>query len=414
MARALTQIAIDKLKPATVRREIADGKESGLYFVLQPSGGMSWALRYRFGAKPRKYTIGPYPQISLAKARAEASRAKASIADGIDPGAAKTAAKRAEKAAREEETDLVERVVETFVARYVKPKQKAATARETERCLNREIVARWRGRRLSKISKADVHELLDSIVDRGAEIQANRTFAAVRRMCNWSIERGIISASPCAGIKPPTPERSRDRVLTDGELKAVWEAAEAIGWPFGPMVQLLMLTGQRRSEVAGMGWAEIDFDARTWTLPKERSKNSRAHAIPLSQQAIAILRALPRIAGKQGLVFTTSGETSISGHSRAKDRLDAELPADMPEWTLHDLRRTFASGCAKLGIAVHVVEAVLNHRSGTIRGVAAVYNRYDYSIEKRAALEAWGRYVEAIVTGETAQNVIELATAARA
>ncbi len=293
----------------------------------------------------------------------------------------------------------------------MKPKQKAETARETERCLNREIVARWRGRRLSKITKAEVHELLDSIVDRGAEIQANRTFAAVRRMCNWAIERGLISASPCAGIKPPTPERSRDRVLTDDELKDVWRASEAIGWPFGPMVQLLMLSGQRRAEVAGMRWSEIDFDARTWTLPKERSKNSRAHTVPLSAQAIEILRGLPRVAGTQGLIFSTTGETSISGFSRAKNRLDAKLPKEMLEWSLHDLRRTFASGSAKLGFAVHVVEAALNHRSGTIRGVAAVYNRYSYDAEKRACLEAWGRYIDALMTGETGTNVIDLAAA---
>src|SRR5262245_33889297 len=251
MAKALTQLAIDNLKPGPARREIPDGKEGGLYLVLQPSGAMSWALRYRFEGKPKKFTIGPLPDIGLAKARAEATKAKASLANGVDPAALKTATKRAEKAAREDEIDLIEKVVESFVSRYVRPKQKSATARETERCLHREIVARWRGRRLSKITKADIHALLDSIVDRGADIQANRVFATLRRMCNWAMERGLIAVSPCTGIKPPTAERSRDRVLSDDELKDVWKAAEAIGWPFGPLVRLLILSGQRRSEVAG-------------------------------------------------------------------------------------------------------------------------------------------------------------------
>jgi integrase len=372
MAKVLTQIAIDKLKPGLARREVPDGKESGLYFVCQPSGSMGWALRYRFAGKPRKFTIGPYPGISLAKARTEAARAKTSVADGIDPSAAKIAAKMAARAAREEDADLIEKVVETFVARHAKPKQKETTSREVERCLNREIVARWRGRRLSKISKADIHELLDSIVDRGADIQANRTLAAVRRMCNWAVERGLIATSPCTGIKAPTAERSRDRVLSDDELKAVWQVSEAIGWPFGPMVRLLLVTGQRRSEVSGMRWAEIDLDAKIWTLPRTRSKNGKAHAVHLNALAIEILQALPRVSGKAGYVFSTTGETGVSGFSRVKDRLDTKLPADMPNWRLHDLRRTFASGCAKLGIAVHVVEAALNHRSGTIRGVAAV------------------------------------------
>jgi hypothetical protein len=276
MAKNLTQIAIDNLKPGSVRREVPDGKEAGLYLVIQPSGSMSWALRYRFEGKPRKFTIGPYPAIGLAKARAETSKAKSTIADGVDPAAQKTAAKRAEKASQEDESGLVEKAVETFIARYAKPKQKEATAYETERVLTKEIVGRWRGRHLSKITKADVHDLLDSIVDRGSPIQANRTLAALRRMCGWAVERGLLAASPCAGIKAPAAEKSRDRVLTDDELKAVWQASEAIGWPFGPLVRLLILTGQRRSEIAEMRWQEIDFDKRIWMLPRERSKNAQA------------------------------------------------------------------------------------------------------------------------------------------
>jgi integrase len=405
----LTQLAINNIKPGPARREIPDGKKSGLYLVVQPqpSDSVSWAFRYRFEGKSRKLTIGAYLDVTLRQARDKAAKARAAIADGRDPAAEK----QAKKATRQtNDRGLVEKIAQQFIERYAKPNQRPETCRETERILNREIVQPWKGRRLSEITKADIHDLLDAIVHRGSPIQANRTLAAFRKMCAWAIERGLIHASPCAGIRAPAAETSRDRYLADDELAAVWKACDGLGWPFAQFVRLLILTGQRRSEVAEMRWSEIDLDNKVWLLPKERAKNNVAHAVPLSEAAVAILKELPHVAGK-GLVFTTTGETSVAGFSRAKERLDAALPPDMPAWTLHDLRRTFASGCARFGIAVHVVEAALNHKSGTIKGVAAVYNRYSYDAEKRAALDAWARYVETIVRGQPSGNVIELAAA---
>jgi integrase len=184
-----------------------------------------------------------------------------------------------------------------------------------------------------------------------------------------------------------------------------------LGWPFGPVVRLLILSGQRRSEIAGMHWQEIDFEKRVFTLPKERAKNGAEHAVPLSSAAIAILESVPRIASKTGLVFTTNGKSPVDGFGSAKVRLDASLPGSMPSWVLHDLRRTFASGCARLGIGLPVVEKLLNHTSGSFRGVTGIYQRFDFASEQRAAVETWARYVEALVTGEAAGNVVELATA---
>jgi integrase len=195
--------------------------------------------------------------------------------------------------------------------------------------------------------------------------------------------------------------------LSDGELKAVWEAAQRLEQPYAAFVKLLILTGARRGEIAEMRWQEIDLAGKLWTLPGTRTKNGVEHVVPLSDSAVAILTGLPRIAGSAP-VLTLNGRNSITGFHLLKQRLDAAMPADTPPWTIHDLRRTFASGCARLGIAVHVVEAALNHRSGTIKGVAAVYNRYSYDAEKRTALETWSRYVEALVSGETAGNVIPL------
>ena len=158
--------------------------------------------------------------------------------------------------------------------------------------------------------------------------------------------------------------------------------------------------------MAGMCWKEVDLGAKHWTLPAARAKNATEYQIPLSDAAVQILQALPRIADSD-LVFTLSGRVPIRGFHNIKTRIDDLMPAGQP-WTLHDLRRTFASGCAKLGIAVHVVEAALNHRSGSIRGIAAVYNRYDYCTEKRTAMAVWARHVEAIVSGEAQANVVSI------
>ena len=323
----------------------------------------------------------------------------------------------------EPERDLVETVAATFIDRYAKKQTREKTWGETERILNREVVDPWRGRRLSAIKRADVHDLLDKIVDRGAPIVANRTLSALRRMCSWAVERGLVEASPCEKVRAPAAETSRDRVLTDDEIRAAWAAFEGVGWPFGPLAQLLLLTGQRLREVGEARWSEIDFAAKTWTIPKERAKNGIAHEVPLSEAALRILDALPRVeAGRRpaAFIFTANGRSAVSGFSRAKVAFDKAMLAALRKaarepakveapgpWTMHDLRRTAASGMAGLGIAPHVVEAVLNHKSGSIKGVAAVYNRYSYGAEKRAALEAWGRYLDGLVTGAPAGNVVE-------
>ena len=436
MAKGLTQFALDALRPTDKRREVPDGKQRGLYFIVQPSGARSWAFRYRYSGGPKKLTLGPYPEIDLSTARDKAAKAAASLADRCDPAAAKKIdkiAKRIRAQAEAAPLDLVEAVATAFIERYAKRQTRENTWKETERLVRREIVDPWRGRRLSRITRAEVHALLDKIVDRPAPIMANRTLAALRTMCNWAVERGLIDASPCEKVRAPAPEQTRDRILSDDEICSAWAAFEQVGWPFGPLAKLLLLMGARRDEVASARWNEFDFAAKTWTIPKERAKNGVAHEVPLSDAALRILGQLPRIeAGRRsaGLVFTTNGSTAVSGFSKAKTAIDAAILAAKreaatqsgndpttvqapEEWTFHDLRRTAASGMAGLGFPPHVVEAVLNHKSGTIRGVAAVYNRYSYSAEKRAALDAWARSLDGIVTGAPAVNVVTLATRGR-
>jgi integrase len=399
---------VERLKQdPTKRLELPDAALPGMYLIIQTSGVKSWAVRYRHEGKPRKHTLGTYPKLGLLEARGAARKAFDAIAHGRDPGAEKVEERRAAKA--DPDQDLVSGAVESFLKRHVRVNLSESTARSTEHLFNKHVLPRWRTRRLDAIKRADVVSMLDAIVDAGSPVAANRVLAAVRKFFNWCLDRGLLEHSPCARVKAPTEEVSRDRVLSDDELRWAWLAAETAGAPFGPLVQLLILTAQRRDEVGRMTRSEVQARRALWTIPKERAKNGIANDVPLTGGAMKILDAVPKIEGKAGLVFTSTGESAFSGYSKSKIRLDrdmlavakkeAEKRGEDPDevtispWRLHDLRRTAASGMARLGQPVHVIEAVLNHVSGQISGVAAVYNRYRYLDEKRAALEAWGGHV---------------------
>jgi len=243
----------------------------------------------------------------------------------------------------------------------------------------------------------------DDIVDRGAPYVANRTLAHLRKLFNWALPRYRLGESPCKGVEPPSEERSRDRVLTDDELQRVWLAADKLGWPFGPIVRLLILTGARREEVGAMEWSEIDFDRRLWTLPPERTKNKQRHEVPLSTATLEILQGLKR--SKSKYVFsTTHGRSSVVGYDGAKARLDKL--SGVKAWRLHDIRRTVASGMAGLKIALPVIEKCINHTSGTFRGVLAVYQRHKFADEKREAFDVWAAHVGRLVN-PPADNVVD-------
>jgi hypothetical protein len=233
MAKVLTDLAARNEKPAATRREIPDGKIAGLYLVVQPSGAKSWALRYRIAGRPRKYTVGVFPTVSLTTARNLAQRAAGEIAQGGDPSRRKQTERAAARAAAAEIEDLIETVVDDFVTLYAK--KKTRDWKETERLLKKDVVPAWRGRRLADIEKKHVVKLLDTIVERGAPVGANRTFAQLRKMCTWAISRGIITRSPCEGVEAPSPEVERDRVLEPQELSLVWRAAGVLPQPYGPV-----------------------------------------------------------------------------------------------------------------------------------------------------------------------------------
>ncbi|MBL0404412.1 integrase arm-type DNA-binding domain-containing protein [Microvirga aerilata] len=412
MARPLTAQSVDKLKPNPAKRlEVPDGLLPGLYLIIQPSGARSWAVRYRRNGQTRKLTLGPYPALTLAIARERARAALKAAQAGEDPAADKRQAPGATAVADDGASDLISDQLDAFLARHVRLKGRPRYAGEVERLLEREVRPLWGNRRVQDITRADVVALLDALMDRGSPTTANRTFAAVRKFFNWLIERSVLDASPCMRVRAPHAETSRDRVLSEDELRWLWMASERLGWPFGPFTRFLLLTGQRRDEVAKARRNELR-QPDLWTIPRERTKNGIAHDVPLSTAAQTVMASLLPVAGRPGYLFTTTGEHAVSGYSKAKARLDrlmlecarAEAQARggdpdaiiLPEWRLHDLRRTLASGLARLGHPPHVVEAVLNHTNGTISGVAAIYNRYSYLVEKRHALEAWGRFIEAL------------------
>lgn len=388
MAKRLTQITVDKVKPSTKRIEIADAARPGLYLVVQPSGRKSWAFRYRRTSdrKSRKLT---FPFVSIMEAHKLAQDALAKVVAGGDP-ASKSG----------EGSKLFGDVYQQFVIWYVDAKNKPSTASETKRILLKDAVAYWGNRDIRSIGRADILDALDRIADRGGPIAANRYLACVRRIFNWAIERGLIEKSPTAGIKKPASETPRERVLGDDEVRRVLAATDAIGYPFGAVVQLLLLTGQRLGEVSGMRWDELDLDKREWHLPAERTKNRKPHIVPLSAGVLEIINRVPRVDTR--FVFSARTGKSISGFSVVKAKIDEA--SGVSGWTLHDLRRTAASGMQRLGVSSEVVDKALNHVSGSFAGIKGVYQRHDFADEKRKALEAWASFILA----EPASNVVAL------
>lgn len=407
-----------KLKAATVetlqatdkRQEIPDDLCTGLYLVVQPTGKKSWQVRYRHSGVHRRMTLASFPTLSLAAARVRAREVMAAASEGRDPAEEVKAAKVPKP---EDDRDKIKTLIGQYDKRHLKGLKSGDVVR---RELDRFVVAAWGERDIHSITKRDVIDLLDGIADSGRVVTANRVRAYLNKFLNWAVERDILPLSPSTGVKPVAKEVSRDRVLTDDEIRWFWLACEAEGFPWGPLGKVLLLTGQRLNEAAQITKGEIRGEL--WHLSADRTKNGRAHDVPLSNAVQAVLGAVELIEGKPGYVFTTTGRSPVSGFFKARAHLAEAMnqlaakergeAVEIPRWTFHDLRRTAATGMARLGIPVRVTEAVLNHVSGTGGGIVAVYQRHDYAEEKRQALEAWGRYVLALVEGQP-DNVVQIA-----
>lgn len=380
MRKALSAKAIEAFKPQVKRYEVHDLLCPGFSLRVFPTGRKVFSLKYRYGLKQRRLPLGVYPRLSLAQARDKALEALRLVDEGIDP------------AARRRQLGMnVEAICSDFIRQYARPRNRSW--KEAERILQREFVAVHGQRDIREIRRADILEMMDGAIERGAAYQANRIHSNLRKFFGWTVERGIVDLSPVVGIKPPTREQARDRVLTDQEICAVLLACADEPYPYRQFVPLLLASAQRRGEVSKMRWSEIDLDAKVWVIPAELSKNGKPHVVPLNDFALRLLGEVPRFPDCDW-VFTTTRRAPISGFSKALRHIHAQ--SQTSEWRFHDLRRTAASGMARAGIAPYVVEKVLNHISGTISGVAAVYNRYFYDAERRDALDKWGSFLDGL------------------
>ena len=382
----MTKSAVDALKAASKDTVYWDAGLPGFGVKVTPRSRKVFVVLYRIGgagSRLRKYTIGPYGRVTLQMARAEAQKVLAARLEGRDPATEKRESKRRMTA------DRVDDLIEVFIVQHVSKTRKAA---EISRLLRREVVSRWGNRCVHAIGKRDIVELASEIAQRGTPMAANTLLKVIKTFLNWCVGRAVIDASPAEGVPLPGKEIARDRVLTNNELVSVIRAARQIGGAYGGIVEMLVLTGQRREEVAQMVGDEIDFNSRTWTLPGSRTKNGKPHIVHLSEACIKLIKRASR---SGSYVFSISGARPFQNFTNAKRVLD-EL-SGVTGWRLHDLRRTCVSGMARLGVPPHVADKILNHQSGTISGVAAVYQRHDFLAERKLALERWGLYIETLV-----------------
>ncbi len=429
----LTDGLVEGIEPGSKDVYVWDTALTRFGVRVTPAGSRIYLVQYRAKAMPgeasktRRITIGQHDGDlwNVTKARAAARKLLAPVDLAQDPFAAREAERQAAAAARaalaEEQArqirDAELRARDSFSAvadRYIDLcLSKNRSGGESARLLRHGPVKAWADRYIVDIRRSDVADLIDRIKGRSGPV-ARATYAALRGLFGWCVERDLIAASPCEGLTAPPRPQARDRVLADEELKAIWCACDELGAPFGPLIQLLMLTGQRRAEVAGMRRSELDLAAATWRIPADRAKNGKAHEIDLCPKALAIIAAVPDqgdylFPARQRAEREAGG--AVRGFSATKRKLDELIEAARRKanpqdtkpgtpWRLHDLRRTAATGMAAMNFPPHVVERVLNHVSNTQAGLVGVYQRHEYRAERKAASLAWGAQVEMIRKGE--------------
>jgi integrase len=385
--KPLTQLTVEKLRPDPAKPiERPDHLYPALRLVVQPSGSRAFAVRTRVHGKTCKLTLTDVG-LDLKAAREATRKILEEIAAGHDPRATKRQAK----------ATTLGGVAQLYLA-DVAGHTRAKTQGERKRHLNRDW-APLHHRPLAELRKAELASRLLELKEDLGGISANRSRGTLHAMFSWAVDQGLVEFNAVAATRPPLRrEPTRARVLTPDERRALWAATEDAG-AYNAIVRLLWLTGQRRQEVAGMTWSELDLDKGMWSLPPERTKNGLAHLVPLSRQAIEIIKAQPQ----QGdHVF---GAPTFGGWSRAKLKVDRRC--GVTNWTLHDIRRSAVTGMNdELGIAPHIVESIINHVSGpSRRGVAGTYNRAKYLKERARALQAWADHL----TSEPVDKVVELA-----
>jgi integrase len=429
---SITKRAVDAAKPAAAEYVIWDDEVSGFGLKITPTGSKIYIYRYRIAragkaarTAPTKYTIGKHGNLTPDQARRRAKDLAAQVGQGIDPKKEELAALAAEDFARQAaidkariEGDLVfDKLASTWLAEY-QLDHRSATVGQARVSLEKYLMPKLRGRPMPHITKAELQSVIDTIPT-GQRATRQQVFAYASILFRWALERGDIAHNPVTSMAKPKPPKARDRVLSDEELVSIWFATGKLRTPLGAFYRLLLLTGQRREEVAGMSWVELNRANSTWVIPASKTKNGVPHIVPL---ASAVVEELDRLSlarqlangernpdasrwPKSGPAMSTKGAVPISGFSQAKSALDAALAQThtnegaIAPWRVHDLRRTLATGLQRLGVRFEVTEAVLNHVSGAKSGVAGIYQRHDWASEKRAALTAWAVHIEHLLAG---------------
>jgi integrase len=408
-----TDRSIAALKPKADRYEIWEDGRTGLGIRVASSGRKSFIYMYRFDGKPRRMTLGLYPKLSLANAHVLHAKATEVKERGVDPGAAHVAQRQAERSA-----ETIEDLIDEYLEKYARPNKRSADA--DERALRKEVGSIWGRRKASSISRRDIIKLLDDLVDRGSPVMANRLLAAVRRMFAFAVERDILSASPCIGVRAPTKETPRDRVLSATELREFWNGLDAakMSQPVRLALRFMLVTLQRRVEVMEASWAEFDLTEKVWEIPAQRTKNNQAHQVPLSSLAIDLLEEIKNASSDLEEIKEAKSDSDWLFPSPRGNRPMAPEAAShalrnnlksigVERVTPHDLRRTGASNLTAMGVPRLVVSKLLNHAEG---GVTSIYDRYQYFAEKRHALDSWGTRLMEIVSGKpAAENVVKFA-----
>lgn len=439
---SITKRAVDAAEPSDKDRFLWDGEVAGFGLKVTPAGSKVYIYQYRIAppgqaerTTAKRYTIGKHGNLTPDQARKRAKALAAMVDQGTDPrqreidelAARSAAADRAREQVRIDEQLAFDKVAARWLEHYEVEKERSPSSV----ALAKLVVSRYLSPSLGQkpvpyVTRADLQPIIDAIpIHRKGIRRAVYAYSSI--LFGWAHKRGDIAANPLANMAKPEAPKSRDRVLSDTELAKVWKATFRVREVFGTFFRLLIVTGQRRSEVAGLSWAELDRPSASWTIPAARAKNRVTHLVPLNALAIG---ELDRLAGippdcltpewpKTGLVLTTTGSTPISGINKAKVALDraiadegqqgsSESGAALDPWRIHDLRRSLATGFQRLGVRFEVTEATLNHVSGAKGGIAGVYQRHDWKDEKRVALEAWGRHILSLSSNHAAANVVPL------
>ena len=385
------------------------------------NGKRTFVFQYKTAGKVWRTTLGTFgTELTTAQARKKAEALRGQVRDARDPIAERRKAKAdAAKAAAEERAAkavaiyTVDRLIEQWTEHHLSERSESYRKRVPSEL--RRVLKPWLEVSAAAFARTDAVQALDASKSGSGPIAANRARAAARACWAWAVKRGALELNPWEATPKPSRENSRERVLTDEEIGDLWNCAGKLGEPWSGIFRTLLLTGQRRGEVAGMLWDELDLKAGTWAIPKERTKNHRSHSVPVLSETAAVIGAAPRRKDAV-LVFEGARKTTPSGFGKIKGRLDAlmlELAvkrgAKLAPWTTHDIRRSVATGLQKLGVRLEVTEALLNHVSGSRSGIVGVYQRHGWDKEKRAALEAWTAHVLACASEKTAtSNVVQL------